>query len=199
MAGTRGRSPKAKRSKKQIADDFKDICQWRSGSKPKSWREIADLIADRHGIEISHVTLYREYYVKCSSIVTDARDAHIERELAEIQYQIDELTDAWHRSCGNRTRKKIKTVQRGIDKTKGDKKPKRGKDLEFGESTEKEIIEENLIGDPSIQAQITRLRELRMRLLGLLVNKNAFTDGDGDDVDAVVVVHLPDNGRTRTN
>lgn len=192
--GRKGKSPHRKRTVAQVATDFKDICKWRAESPAVAWRDIAEKISRRHSIRISHETLYAEYYRKCRNITDDARSQHIERECAGIQQQIDALWTSWHRSTGVKTKKKIKTISGGTTGTAKNRKKTEPK-------TEKEMIEEEMIGDPAIMAQITKLREQRMRLLGLMVQKTAFTDGDGDDVEAVVTyqVQLPDNGRKRTD
>jgi hypothetical protein len=103
---------------------------------------------------------------------TGSYDDKVNRELAGIEQQESQLWEAWYRSCqieviSTKTRKKqLRDIERP-------KKGKKGKDA----STEPAmvVIEENektvtrqMIGDPRFQAEITRLRELRCKLQGLL-------------------------------
>lgn len=90
-------------------------------------------------------------------------------ELAALDFQLEELWKAWYRSCEQEV-KYDQSVKRELKtQTEGKGKDKKvvGTEMVVTESTDKKQTRQ-LIGDPRYMAEITKIRELRCRILGFL-------------------------------
>lgn len=101
-------------------------------------------------------------------------DDHMSKQLAGLDMQESQLWEAWYRSC---QREVITTVQhkkqlREQASEQTGKSRKRNKSVQQSEmvlvESNERTVTRQLIGDPRFMAEITRVRELRCKLLGLL-------------------------------
>lgn len=97
-------------------------------------------------------------------------DERMLRELTGIEMQESALWEAWHRSCQT----EVITTRSHKKQLRDAERPKKGKGKQ-STPLEMVVIEENektvtrqMIGDPRFMAEITRVRELRCKLMGLL-------------------------------
>lgn len=95
-------------------------------------------------------------------------DAKIDREVAGIEYQESELWAAWHRSCQLEVVQKRTTKRKLVERTQGKGKDKTTTSEMVVVAEDEHTETRQMIGDPRFMAEITKLRELRCRLLGLL-------------------------------
>lgn len=91
------------------------------------------------------------------------------RELAALDHQEEELWKAWYRSC---EAERIRTTSskrepRALTEGKGKDKKVTGYEMTVVEKNNKVVVKQ-LIGDPRFMDAITRVRELKTRILGFL-------------------------------
>lgn len=106
-------------------------------------------------------------------------DEKIAKEVAGLDYQESMLWEAWHNSCKQDivivvSQKKVLPREQKPSRSKRNKKDKANED-DTVPSDGLIVVEEHnktttrqLFGDPRFMAEITKVRELRCRLLGLL-------------------------------
>lgn len=91
------------------------------------------------------------------------------KELVALEHQIDELWKAWYRSCEVeevKTRNVKREVRNEVEGKGRDRKVVGSKMVPTEVTSRK--VSKQLIGDPRYMAEITKLRELRCRILGFL-------------------------------
>lgn len=137
------------RTAKEKAKDLKEITVLRK--RGYGWRTIAKMINAKRDYELVFTVYYKQYHTVVSGVQKEAlenKDELILAELSEIDWQIDELMEAWEKSKGT----KQKTT------TKADAE---------GDEESIQIMEWEESGEPRYMAEITKLRERRAKLLGL--------------------------------
>jgi predicted transcriptional regulator len=108
-------------------------------------------------------------------------DEKIAKECAGLEYQESELWKAWHRSCQLEVIS-TKTIKRQLREsgeveqttTKTKRKGKKTTTQDNGQTMmivvadDERTVTRQMIGDPRFMAEITKVRELRCKLMGLL-------------------------------
>lgn len=104
---------------------------------------------------------------------TASYDEHMQRQLIGIEMQESQLWEAWYRSCQLET-VTTKTAKKQLIQQSSKGRGRKGKQQDDSppqmvvvEENEKTVTRQG-IGDPRFMSEITRLRELRCKLLGLL-------------------------------
>lgn len=95
-------------------------------------------------------------------------DIKMERETRALDLQESELWKAWYRSCEVETISKKRTKRKLINKTIGKGKDKVVTSEMVTIAEDDETVTRQMIGDPRFMAEITKVRELRCKLQGLL-------------------------------
>lgn len=135
----------------------------------KNQTEIGEIVKVAQTQVSDDIKIIRKMWL---SEIVQNYDEKVAIELAGIEQNIDQLYQAWVRSCGMEEVKthsvdKVRSVQTEDDDTKSKKKRGSVSDMiPIKESTK--VQSKQLIGDPRYMAEITRLRELRCKLLGIL-------------------------------
>lgn len=131
-----------------------------------SQQKIADRVGVTQKTVCEDLKLIRGWWLEEAVASFDEKR---ERELAALDLQLEELWEAWRRSCEVEA-VETHTVRRELrTKTEGKGKAKKvvSEDLEPVEDTS-QTRTRKLIGDVRYMSEITRIRELRCKLLGLL-------------------------------
>lgn len=139
-------SKKNVRTKKELAEDLKLICELRK--KGLGWRTIGRKINSQRRYELSFSSYYQQYELAVSKAAKEANeDVEFNRiaEISELEWEIAELQDAWELSKGVQVKKTTKT----------------------GSDDSETLSQWEEYGDPRYMAEIIKRRDRLAKLQGL--------------------------------
>lgn len=185
-----------KRNKEEIKKDLIDIAAWRTGRNKKTWREIAQILSDRHGVPVNHSAIYKQFREAQEKILEQELMEYRRRIFLDLEYVKSEAVEAWEKS----KQTSIKTTVKSKPKTKTGNPEKDESESDRREATGEQIFETTVIretktGNPAYIAAYLKAVNQQQQLLGVNAPVK-IQKTDADDIEKgeeeIVRVYTPE-------